>query len=92
MARIEAPGGWGWVPGTNLGEVEPGDLPELPLLSLLTARQRMRVLRETPFPFGTKPQHLQIRYGVTYNCAHEVLCRSERVRKYVRKPKEGITA
>jgi hypothetical protein len=81
MALVPAPGGWGWRPGTNLAEVEPGDLPDLPFLRFLADRQaRVRVLRTEAhrFPHGTKPKHLQERYGVPYATAWDVIHGSTR--------------
>lgn len=76
MALVPAPGGWGWLPGTNLAEVEPGDLPDLPLLNHLRDNaERVRVLRSASvnFPHGTKPRHLQERYGVPYGTAWDIV-------------------
>lgn len=86
MALIPAPGGWGWRPGTNLGEVELTDLPELPLLNLLGDRsEKIRVLREQQFPHGTKPRHLQDRYGIPYATAWDI---AHGVKRTGRQPKK----
>lgn len=82
MAVVPAPAGWGWRPGTNLAEVEPGGrLPDLPMLRFLRPRARMRVLREVApqFPAGTTTKHLQDRYGLHYHAAFAILHRADRV-------------
>lgn len=80
MAAVPAPAGWGWRPGSDLAEAEPGALPDLPLLRFLRPRTRMRVLREVAprFPEGTTTQQVQAKYDLPYHTAFDLLHRANR--------------
>lgn len=43
---IPAPPGWGWRPGARLNPPSLHDLPELPLIRVLRAPDRLRVLEQ----------------------------------------------
>ena len=97
MALIPAPGGWGWRPGTNLGEVELDDLPEFPLLNQLASQaEKIRLLRQEAhrFPHGTKATHLQHRYGIAYATAWDIVHGVKRTGRHPRNksaPGSGLT-
>jgi predicted Rossmann fold nucleotide-binding protein DprA/Smf involved in DNA uptake len=78
---VTAPIGWGWKPGTMLCGDPVGALPELPLLSRVSAADRNRVIAEaiTSIPGladHVRPCHLQAKYAIPQASASVILART----------------
>jgi len=81
MDQITAPAGWGHVPGMPLGEITYNTLPDLPMLRLLPARRRVRVITETlralPYLGRVEAHMVAKRYRIPYASAYNALLASK---------------
>jgi hypothetical protein len=74
------PAGWGFHPGTVLVMPSADALPELPMLRFLGRRRRAQAicqaLKDLPYLHLVKARHLQDRYQLNHQTAHDVLRRA----------------
>lgn len=75
------PLGWGYTAGCLALPPTAENLPELPLLRVLGRVQRARAITKAvaalPFRHQLRARHLQERYGLNHQTAHDVLRRAQ---------------
>lgn len=75
------PTGWGYTPGALVVGPTADDLPELPMLRFLGGVKRARAICEAikvvPFVHQLKARHLEERYHLNHQTAHDVLRRAK---------------
>lgn len=75
------PAGWGYAPGCLAVPPTAENLPDLPLLRVLGSQKRARAICQAvaalPFRHQLKARHLQDRYGLNHQTAHDVLRRAQ---------------
>lgn len=76
-APVFLPMGWGFAPGSIVGEPTPDMLPALPLLSLLGPKKRNQAitaaLRPLPYLDRIQSVHLRAAYDINLTAARRVL-------------------
>lgn len=77
MRAETLPTGWGYAPGVLAVPPTAENLPELPLLRVLGRQNRAKAICQAvaalPFKHQLKARHLQDRYGLNHQTAHDVL-------------------
>lgn len=76
-APVCLPPGWGFAPGSIVGDPTPEILPALPLLSLLGPKKRNQAiadaLRPLPYLHRIQSVHLRAAYKINLTAARRVL-------------------